>query len=159
MKIKSLITLAAVVLLNLSVSGCAAIYAAATQPGARPDGDNKTQVAAASNNGDSGKEEVTGINGAKGYVHGTAPKKNRFAKIKIGMSQKQVTDLIGQPSDSNSYATAKAFIPFYFGGDKLETKLYYKGAGRLVFASNNGVTTAMSLIGIEYDAGESGYAK
>lgn len=82
---------------------------------------------------------------------------SKFNKLKIGMGQKEVTDIAGAPTDQSMHVTGKAWIPFYVGSGKQEVWLYYKGVGRLVFADNAGYTTDTGLIGIEHDAGERGY--
>ena len=74
------------------------------------------------------------------------------------MSNKQVTDLIGQPSDQGAYITGKAFIPFYFGSDRNRFELLYKGQGRLVFAGVSfGDVMSGHLIWIIHNANEGGY--
>ena len=85
--------------------------------------------------------KVEGGNGTKvtvgeyeGEITGKAAPGSKFNKLKIGMSMKQVFDLIGQPSDQGAYVTGKAFIPFYFGGDRHRFETVYKGTGRLIFA-------------------------
>jgi hypothetical protein len=85
--------------------------------------------------------KVEGGNGTKvtvgeyeGEITGKAAPGSKFNKLRIGMSMKQVYDLIGQPSDQGAYITGKAFIPFYFGGDRHRFEAVYKGTGRLVFA-------------------------
>ncbi|MDB5815728.1 MAG: hypothetical protein JWN23_2845 [Rhodocyclales bacterium] len=70
----------------------------------------------------------------EGEITGKAAPGSKFAKLKIGMSMKQVFDLIGQPSDQGAYVTGKAFIPFYFGGDRHRFEAVYKNTGRLIFA-------------------------
>ena len=40
-----------------------------------------------------------------------------LAKIREGMSEKQVCDLIGQPNDQRVYTTGKQFNPVYYGTD------------------------------------------
>ncbi|MDB5887557.1 MAG: hypothetical protein JWM03_429 [Rhodocyclales bacterium] len=70
----------------------------------------------------------------EGEITGKAAPGSKFTKLKIGMSMKQVFDLIGQPSDQGAYVTGKAFIPFYFGGDRHRFEAVYKNTGRLIFA-------------------------
>jgi hypothetical protein len=103
------------------------------------------------------KKEVKGINGWTGSIEGKPAPKSKFTRLKIGMGQKQVTDLIGPPTDQSSHVTGKAFIPFYAGAGRYETVLHYKGLGRLRFAGNGGFSTDTGLISIEHDASESGY--
>lgn len=79
------------------------------------------------------------------------PANSKFAKIKEGMSQKQVIDLIGIYTDTEIYTTGKAYIPFYRGKDSVRTTYYYKGEGKIVIGGNQRV------VSIHYDASEDGY--
>lgn len=109
--------------------------------------------------GKSARREVKGINDWTGYVEGEAARASKFSKLQIGMGTKEVTDLIGPPTDQRSHVTGKAWIPFYFGSGSHETYFYYKGVGRLLFAGDAGFSTGSGLIGIEHDAGEGGYGR
>lgn len=71
--------------------------------------------------------QVKGINDWQGEISGVPAAGSKFTKLKIGMAQKQVTDLIGEPTDQGAYITGKAFIPFYFGSDKSRWEMVYKG--------------------------------
>ena len=74
------------------------------------------------------------------------------------MGMKQVTDLIGQPTDQGTYITGKAFIPFYFGSDRYRYELVYKGWGRLIFAGGSmGNISGGNLFWIINSASEPGY--
>lgn len=95
----------------------------------------------------------------EGEITGKAAPGSKFNKLKIGMKMKQVTGLIGQPSDQGAYITGKAFIPFYFGDDRHRYELVYKGAGRLIFAGEGGWGWSWgdgTLIWIIHNAHESG---
>jgi len=94
---------------------------------------------------------------AKGVA---APAGSPLAKVAVGMSKKQVKDILGSPTDENSYATGKAWIPFYFGNDARRTSYYYKGMGRVVFADGNifGGGTP-EVVRVDYDPTESGTAR
>ncbi|HZW13990.1 MAG TPA: hypothetical protein VFF81_12475 [Noviherbaspirillum sp.] len=116
--------------------------------------DNKDQSASSAN---ANRKEVKGINDWTGYVQGTPARNSKFAKLKIGMGEKEVIDLIGAPTDQSMHMTGKAWIPFYVGSGKREVWFHYKGVGRLLFADNAGFTTDTGLIGIEHDASERGY--
>ena len=89
-----------------------------------------------------------------------APPSSPLSKVQLGMGKKQVKDLLGAPSDENTYMTGKAFIPFYFGNDARRTSYYYKSMGRVVFADGNvfgGGGT--EVIRVDYDPSESGFAR
>ncbi len=50
-----------------------------------------------------------------------APPSSPLSKVQLGMHKKQVQDILGSPTDENSYPTGKAWIPFYFGNDARRT--------------------------------------
>lgn len=101
---------------------------------------------------------VKGINDYEGEITGNPARGSRFTRLQIGMPVKQVTDLIGQPTDQGAYMTGKAWIPFYFGGDRHRFELVYKGQGRLIFAGGGvGNFTSGNLIWIIHNANEGGY--
>ena len=103
-------------------------------------------------------QTVKGINGWEGWITGAPAPDSKFMKLEIGMGMKQVTDMVGQPTDQGSYATGKDWIPFYFGSDTYRTELVYKGQGRLIFASGSmGNYSSGNLIWIIHNAQESGY--
>ncbi len=94
----------------------------------------------------------------EGEIVGTPVKNSKFTKLKMGMGMKEVTDLIGQPTDQGAYVTGKAFIPFYFGSDRYRHELVYKGQGRLVFAGGSvGNPSVGRLIRIVHNDKEPGY--
>ena len=91
-------------------------------------------------------------------VVGKPAPNSKFNKLKIGMGMKEVTDLIGPPSDQGAYITGKAWIPFYFGPDRYRHELLYKGQGRLVFAGGSvGDLSSGRLSRIIHNADERGY--
>jgi len=103
-------------------------------------------------------QQVKGLGDWEGEITGKPARGSKFTKLQIGMSTKQVTDLIGQPTDQGAYITGKAFIPFYFGSDRHRFEMLYKGQGRLIFAGGSfGDYTGGNLIWIIHFAGESGY--
>lgn len=103
-------------------------------------------------------QKVQGMGGWEGEITGKPAASSKFNQLKIGMSLKQVTDLIGQPTDQGAYMTGKAFIPFYFGSDRHRQELVYKGQGRLIFAGGAiGNFTGANLTWIIHNANEGGY--
>lgn len=66
-------------------------------------------------------------------IIGDIPADSPFAKIQLGMTQGQVHEILGQPTDSKSYQTGKAWIPFYFGPDVMRTDEFYKGVGVVTY--------------------------
>ena len=74
------------------------------------------------------------------------------------MSMKQAVDLAGQPTDQGVYMTGKAWIPFYFGGDKHRFEMTFKGQGRLIFAGGAmGDFSGGHLIWVIHNPNENGY--
>jgi hypothetical protein len=73
-------------------------------------------------------QQVKGINGWEGEISGKPAPGSKFTRLQIGMSMKQVTDLIGQPTDQGAYVTGKAWIPFYYGSDRYRHEAVYKGS-------------------------------
>ncbi len=103
-------------------------------------------------------KQVKGINGWEGEITGKPAPGSKFTRLQIGMSMKQVTDLIGQPTDQGAYVTGKAWIPFYYGSDRYRHEAVYKGQGRLIFAGGGrGDYSAANLITIIHNAQEGGY--
>ena len=103
-------------------------------------------------------QHVKGINDWEGDITGKPAPNSRFTKLEIGMGIRQVTDLVGQPTDQGAYVTGKAWIPFYFGSDRYRHELVYKGQGRLIFAGGSvGDFSSGHLIWIIYNASEGGY--
>jgi hypothetical protein len=65
------------------------------------------------------------------------PADSPLAKVQIGMTAQQVSSILGMPTNQVSYASGKAWIPFYFGSDVRRTEWSYKGLGRVVFTGGN----------------------
>ena len=64
------------------------------------------------------------------------PDSSKLSQIELGMTDTRVRKLIGEPDDSTSYQTGKAWIPFYYGTDVARTDWLYYGEGRVVFSIN-----------------------
>jgi len=137
----------------------AAAAAPATGGPAKPGMDARGYVVDSSKVESGSGRTVKGINDYEGEITGIPAANSKFTRLQIGMSWKQVTDLIGEPTDSGAYITGKAFIPFYFGGDRHRMEMTYKGQGRLIFAGGNGFTGigGGNLIWIIHNAHVSGY--
>jgi hypothetical protein len=100
-------------------------------------------------------KSLKGIGGWEGEVTGKPFRHSKFTKLKIGMPMKQVTDLIGKPTDQGTYVTGKAWIPFYFGSDRYRHELVYKNQGRLIFAGGSvGDFSSGHLVWIIYNRNE-----
>ena len=140
-------------------SATAKAAAPAASTGAKPGMDAAGNVVDSSKVESGSGRTVKGINDYEGEITGIPAKNSKFTNLKIGMSFKQATDIAGEPTDSGAYVTGKAFIPFYFGGDRARSELTYKGQGRLIFAGGAGFggATGGNLIWIIHNQNESGY--
>jgi hypothetical protein len=79
-----------------------------------------------------------------------APCTTKLSKIKVGMSGKEVHELVGSPTAIDHRPTANNWIPFYHGTDYMHTIEIYKGAGRVELDSDQVVA------GVECNPSESG---
>ena len=123
------------------LAGCAHTSAPATRPGETP------SVA------------VRSIDGSfEGRIFGTPAPRSKFAKLRIGMPMKQVTDLIGEPNDTDAHISGKAFIPFYFGGDTVRAEAFYRNEGHLTYSGSHFGGVPNRLLEIHVNPDESGYA-
>jgi len=68
-----------------------------------------------------------------GAMVGTPAKGSKFAKIKPGMTMKEVVAKIGKPDNQWERPTGKQAIPFYFGDDRWVIEATYKKEGKLTF--------------------------
>ncbi len=73
------------------------------------------------------------------------------------MSQKQVHDILGQPTDTSNRNTGKMFIPFYFGNDMMRFEEYYKGMGNITFTGVGIGGVNLKVYSATYDPNEDGY--
>jgi hypothetical protein len=76
--------------------------------------------------------QVVGID-----IVGTPLSGGKFAKLKIGMSLKQVEELIGSPDRQWQQATGADSTPYYNGTDRLLIQSTYKNEGMLTFTSSS----------------------
>ena len=105
-----------------------------------------------------GSTSVVGLGGTEGEIQGRPAPGSKFSRVQIGMPYKQVTDIIGMPTDTSTHITGKAFIPFYFGGDTSLFEAFYKGEGQLSFAASSIGDSARKLVRVIVDPTEQGYA-
>lgn len=81
-----------------------------------------------------------------------------ISEVKIGMSIQEVYSMCGQPTNTVSHQTGKAWIPFnYKGGDVARQIGIYKGQGRVVFSNVSAYSSAWRVKEIILDENESGY--
>lgn len=128
-----------VILLSLLLAaGCASTNKSTSQP-AQP-------VASSTKAPDSG-------------IVGDIPADSAFAKIQLGMTQGQVHEILGQPTDTKSYQTGKAWIPFYFGPDVMRTDEFYKGVGVITYTGAGMGGVHWKVHRAIYNPAEDGFAK
>jgi hypothetical protein len=85
------------------------------------------------------------------------PADSPLAKVKVGMTAQEVSNILCMPTNQVSYATCKAWIPFYFGDDSRRTEWSYKGLGRVVFSGGNVFGGGGGRVNrIDYDPSETG---
>lgn len=85
-----------------------------------------------------------------GQICGDINRDAKFSQLHMGMSAKEVQNLIGSPNDQNIYQTVKSYLPA--SADASRMVFYYKNHGRLVFSN-----TGEHLTRIEIDSTEDGY--
>ena len=68
-----------------------------------------------------------------GEVYGSIPSGSKWSKLQIGMHQSEVERILGVTSNIRAYVTAKAWIPFYFGGDSHRYEAVYAGQGSVAY--------------------------
>ena len=87
----------------------------------------------------------------------TVPADSPLAKVQVGMTANEVTQILGMPTNQVSYATGKAWIPWYFGDDARRTEWSYKGLGRVVFTGGNVFGGGGGRVNrVDYDPSETG---
>lgn len=83
-----------------------------------------------------------------GEIVGAPAPGSKFGRLKIGMTIKEVENLIGKPDSTDSRITGKQYQPFYFGGDTQRTEAFYKDEGQLTFSNIHPDNAADTLIRI-----------
>jgi hypothetical protein len=148
----------------IALCGCSAMQQTSSQPQTTPTASPSTSSTTAGSNhqptstADGRSIQKIHVGGIDGEIVGTPAKNSKFAKVRIGMGQKQVEDLIGAPNDSHDYTTGKAFIPFYFGKDAYRIETFYKKEGSLTYQGGGISGTSKVLIRVSVDTTADGYA-
>lgn len=73
----------------------------------------------------------------EGEIIGTPAKNSKFAKLQLGQTFREVSDLIGAPDDILRHETGKRWIPYYFGSDAQRLQVLYKNEGCLTYTGGN----------------------
>jgi hypothetical protein len=85
------------------------------------------------------------------------PAESPLAKVQVGMSMQEVSNILGMPTNQVKYATGKAWIPWYFGDDASRMEWSYKGMGRVVFTGGNVFGGGGGqVMRVDYDPSETG---
>lgn len=85
------------------------------------------------------------------------PPDSPLAKIQVGMTMQQVSEILGMPTNQVKYATGKAWIPYYFGDDTSRMEWSYKGLGRVIFTGGNVFGGGGGAVQrVDYDPSETG---
>lgn len=86
-----------------------------------------------------------------GEVYGTIPPGSKWSKLQIGMHQSEVERILGTTPNIRAYVTAKAWIPFYFGGDSHRYEAVYAGQGSVAYTGGSFGGGQGILMMINYD--------
>ena len=87
-----------------------------------------------------------------------APKTVDLSLVKVGMSQQEVNDLLGPPTNQSQRMTGKQWQPFNFGARDLQRMVYlYKGVGRVEFSLKSAYEGVFRVITVTPNPNESGY--
>ena len=90
-------------------------------------------------------------------IVGNIPPDSPFAKVKLGMTQGMVHEVVGQPNDTINYTTGKMWIPFYFGPDVTRLEEMYKGLGRITYTGAGIGGVNYKVYRVVYDPTEDGH--
>ena len=125
----------------VALGGCASQQTAQTPVPATPapSAPNQQSPAATApkNATEAGRSAKSQDGSFEGEVVGNPAPGSKFSKVKIGMSFREVTRLIGAPDDMQRYETGKRWIPFYFGNDAQRVETLYRKEGCLTFTGGN----------------------
>jgi hypothetical protein len=73
-----------------------------------------------------------------GEVIGQAAPDSGFARLRIGMTQNEVQEIMDRaPDRQHSYESGKRWIPFYYGNDARRMQVLYRDEGCLIFTDGN----------------------
>jgi hypothetical protein len=78
------------------------------------------------------------------------PKGHVFEKVKYDMTDAQVKQILGAPTATHAYPSAKTFMPYYYGTEGSREGWTYKGKGQITFSKNK-YNGALTVIEVLYD--------
>jgi len=123
---RSMILTAAVLM-----TGCA------NQPASTSSSSDTANTSANKTTQTSASPAKTKENQPEGEIIGTPAKSSKFAKLQLGHTFREVSDLIGAPDDILRHETGKRWIPYYFGSDAQRLQVLYKSEGCLTYTGGN----------------------
>ena len=134
---KRLCALVSIVLLGACAGkGMAPSQPAAQQPGAAAPATRAAPAADAA--ATPGARVVKSRDGRfDGEMIGTPAAGSKFSRLQIGMTMREVNNLIGTPNDMTRHETGKRWIPFYYGNDAQRMQVLYKSEGCLTYTGGN----------------------
>ena len=141
--------------LMLVISGCAQI-------GELTGSNSETETKSSTQESEADKkakadEEIQAIADAeaKNSTSVPVPDHSIFSKIRIGMSDDRVTDILGRPGRKTSYRTGKSWIPFAgrWLNDKRRQSWFYENEGVIVMTQNS-YSRQYSVVRIDYNANQ-----
>lgn len=75
---------------------------------------------------------------ARQRMHADVPPDSPLQQVKLGMTETEVTGILGAPTSTGSHATGKAYNPFNFSGrDTVRIVYFWKGIGRVEFSAGS----------------------
>jgi hypothetical protein len=78
------------------------------------------------------------------------PKGHPFEKVKYDMTDADVKKILGAPTSTHAYPSAKTFMPYYYGTEGSREGWVYKGKGQITFSKNK-YNGALTVIEVLYD--------
>jgi hypothetical protein len=97
-------------------------------------------------------EKVKAKEEAEAKKYPQPPAGSPLAKVKHGMSEAEVREILGPPTSTQSYKTGKEWIPGYgaWAPDKARTEFVYRGVGLVTFNINT-YTGKLAVVRVVYD--------
>jgi hypothetical protein len=84
----------------------------------------------------------------------SVPANSKLAKVKTGMSEREVREAIGEADRIKFYPTGRNWNPFHFGGDTMRADWSYTKEGKVVFSNVNRWRRTMKVFVLRYDPDE-----
>jgi len=92
----------------------------------------------------------------KAKMHENVPADSPLRQVQLGMSEQEVTKILGPQTSTGSHMTGKQFVPFNFRqNDTVRVVYYWKGLGRVEFSNGSWGQRNGAILCI-HDANETG---